>query len=115
MRRCGRSCGGGRWWSSGNWPAAASLMGCCQWSPHSGSQWSPGSGRLDELSAAGVVASCAVVELQRLDALPDAGTYATVAGLRRRAYELLEMGDVDLRLAPEVQAPLAVRGELGAP
>jgi len=73
------------------------------------------SARLDELSAAGVVASCAVVELQRLDALPDAGTYATVAGLRRRAYELLEMGDVDLRRALEVQALLAERGELGVP
>jgi predicted nucleic acid-binding protein len=71
--------------------------------------------RLDELSAAGVVASCGVVELQLLSAIRDAETYGAVAGLRRQAFPLLEMTDTDLRRALHVQRLLVERGEYGVP
>jgi predicted nucleic acid-binding protein len=71
--------------------------------------------RLDELSAAGVLASCGVVELQLLGALRDRGTYATVAALRGQAFSVLEMSEADLRRALEVQALLGERGEHGVP
>jgi predicted nucleic acid-binding protein len=71
--------------------------------------------RLDELGAAGAVASCGAVELQLLGALRDAATYATVAGLRRRAYHLLDMSETEVRRALEVQALLVERGEFMVP
>jgi len=71
--------------------------------------------RLDELSAAGVVGSCGVVELQLLGAVRDAGTYVAVTALRRAAFTLLEMGEADVRWALEVQALLVERKEYGVP
>jgi predicted nucleic acid-binding protein len=71
--------------------------------------------RLDELSAAGVVASCGVVELQLLGAVRDAGTYATVAALRQQAFELLEMSEADMRRALEVRRLLVERGDYRVP
>jgi len=62
-----------------------------------------------------MVASCGVVELRLLGALRDAGTYATVAGLRRQAFKLLEMNEADVRRALEVQALLVERREYGIP
>ncbi len=67
--------------------------------------------RLDELSATGVVASCGLIELDLLGALPDAGTYTAVAELRRRAFELLDMSEADVRRALEIQALLAAGGQ----
>ncbi len=69
--------------------------------------------RLDELSAAGVVASCGLVELQLLGAIRDIGIYATLAALRRTAFELLEISEADVRRAMQVQALLVQRGEYG--
>jgi Predicted nucleic acid-binding protein, contains PIN domain len=71
--------------------------------------------RLDELSAAGVVATCGVVELQLLSALQDVGTYATVAAMRRNAFTMLETTEADVRRALEVQGLLTERGEFSVP
>ncbi len=71
--------------------------------------------RLDELSAAGLAVSCGLVELQLLGAVRDSGTYGVVAGLRRRAFTVLEMSEADFRRALEVQALLVERGEYGVP
>lgn len=71
--------------------------------------------RLDELSLAGLVATCGLVELRLLGTVRDAGTYATVARLRRQAFELLDMGEVDVRRALEVQALLVGREECDVP
>jgi len=71
--------------------------------------------RLDELSAAGQLATCGLVDLQLLGVLRDAGTYATVAAMRRAALTVLEMNEADTRRALEVQALLVERGEYGTP
>jgi predicted nucleic acid-binding protein len=71
--------------------------------------------RMDELCAAGAVASCGVVDLHLLSALPDMATYATVASLRRAAVMLLDTTDGDLRRALDVQALLVEAGHHGVP
>jgi|SRR5579859_2082990 len=71
--------------------------------------------RLDELGAAGLLATCGVTELQLLGGLEDAGTYATVAELRRQAYPVLGMTDADVQRALEVQGLLVAGGQLGVP
>jgi predicted nucleic acid-binding protein len=71
--------------------------------------------RLDELSMAGVVASCGVVELHLLSAVRDYGTYATVTALRKASVVWLEMSEADVRRALEVQALLVERGDFGPP
>jgi predicted nucleic acid-binding protein len=71
--------------------------------------------RLDELSAAGVVASCGVVELCLLRTARDAGAYATLASLRRVSVEMLAMDDADVRRALEVQRLLVERGAFDVP
>jgi predicted nucleic acid-binding protein len=71
--------------------------------------------RLDELGAAGVLATCGVVELQLLAAIEDVGTYTTVAQLRRHAFPVLEMAEADIRRARDVQALLAGGGQFGVP
>jgi predicted nucleic acid-binding protein len=68
--------------------------------------------RLDELSAAGVAATCGLVELQLLDTVRDWQTYTTLAGLRRAAFPLLEVNDADLQRALEVQSLLVEHGEV---
>jgi predicted nucleic acid-binding protein len=71
------------------------------------SAWARYPTRLDELSAAGLAVTCGIVELQLLGAVTDPETYATVARLRRAAFESLEMTDADVRRALDVQALLA--------
>lgn len=70
---------------------------------------------LDELSAAGVVGTCSLMELELLSVVRDAGTYARAAALRRAAVEVLEMTEADIQRALEIQAVLVGRGEFGAP
>jgi len=66
--------------------------------------------RLDELTTAGKVATCGLIELQLLGALRDAGTYATVAAMRQAAFAWLETTDTDFERALAVQALLMERG-----
>jgi predicted nucleic acid-binding protein len=66
--------------------------------------------RLDELSAAGVLASCGMVELQLLGVVRDSGMYARMAAVWRTAFEVLEMAEADFLRASQVQALLVERG-----
>jgi predicted nucleic acid-binding protein len=52
----------------------------------------------------------AEVELQLLSAFYDTGTYATVAAMRQAAFPVLEMSEVDVRRALEIQALLVQCG-----
>lgn len=71
--------------------------------------------RLDELGTAGLLATCGVVELQLLAGLGDADTYAAVRKLRRQAYPVLAMSEVDVQRALAVQALLAAGEQCGVP
>jgi|SRR2546423_3455621 len=71
--------------------------------------------RLDELGAAGLLATCGITELQLLAGLHDAGTYATVATLRQQAYPVLVLSEADVQRALEVQGLLVAGGALGVP
>jgi predicted nucleic acid-binding protein len=71
--------------------------------------------RLEELSEAGVVVTCGILELELLGALRNAEAYARVAMLRKASIGMLEMSEVDVRRALEVQALLVERGEFRVP
>ncbi len=71
--------------------------------------------RLDELGAAGLLATCGIVELQLLARTEDAGTYATVTKLRRQAYPVLELCEADVQRALAVQALLIAGGRSAVP
>jgi predicted nucleic acid-binding protein len=71
--------------------------------------------RLDGLAAAGVLATCSLVELQLLAGLEDQALYATVATLRRQAFPVLDMCEADAQRALEVQASIAEIGRLTVP
>jgi predicted nucleic acid-binding protein len=66
--------------------------------------------RLDELTTAGTVATCGPIELQLLGTVRDAGTYATVAAMRRAVFAWLDTTDADFTKALTVQAALTERG-----
>jgi predicted nucleic acid-binding protein len=71
--------------------------------------------RLDELLAAGVVATCGIVELQLLSVVRDKGTYAVVSALRKTSTTWLEMSEADFKRALEVQAMMVEQREVMAP
>jgi predicted nucleic acid-binding protein len=67
--------------------------------------------RLDPLVTAGLVATCAVVDLQLFHALPDGADLAHITKLRRDAFPMLDTQDADLNRALRIQAALAERGQ----
>ena len=69
--------------------------------------------RLDVLSAAGVVDTCGVVDLQLLGIVHDPETYAKVATIREAAFKLLDTSEADFRRAAQVQALLVASGGPG--
>jgi predicted nucleic acid-binding protein len=71
--------------------------------------------RLDELGAAGVLATGGLVEIQLLAGLEDTGAYNAVVQLRRQAYPVLDMNESDVRRALDVQAMLADGGQFSVP
>ena len=71
--------------------------------------------RLDELSEAGVLGTCSLIELELLSVIPDRNTYTRVVTLRQAAVPTLEMGEGDIRRALEVQRALMERDEVTIP
>jgi predicted nucleic acid-binding protein len=67
--------------------------------------------RLDPLVIAGLVATCALVDLQLLYSTPGQAEYTRLAAIRRASFALLPTEDADLRRAAQTQATLAERGQ----
>jgi predicted nucleic acid-binding protein len=67
--------------------------------------------RLDPLVILGLVATCAIVDLQLFYAAGDHAEKARLAALRRTAFPLLDTRDADLNRAMRIQAALAERGQ----
>jgi predicted nucleic acid-binding protein len=66
---------------------------------------------IDLLLAGGLLATCAVLELEILYSARDSAGYAALAQRRRSSLEWLSTEDVDVRRALEIQAELAKRGQ----
>jgi predicted nucleic acid-binding protein len=71
--------------------------------------------RLDELGAAGQLATSGLTELQLLAGLEDSGTYNAIAKITRQAYPRLDMSEADVQRALDVQRLLVEQGVLRVP
>jgi predicted nucleic acid-binding protein len=67
--------------------------------------------RLDPLVIAGLVATCALVDLELLYSTRGQAEYVKLAAIRRASFPLLPTEDADLRRAGQTQAALAERGQ----
>jgi predicted nucleic acid-binding protein len=67
--------------------------------------------RLDPLVIAGLVATCALVDLQLLYTTRGRTEYARLAAIREASFAQLTTTDADLNRAKQTQASLAERGQ----
>jgi predicted nucleic acid-binding protein len=93
-------------------PVAHFLVDVSAWTRY---PLAPAAAQLDELGAAGLLATCGIVELQLLSGLDNAGTYDTVTKLRRQAYPTLDLREADAQRALTVQALLLADQQQSVP